>query len=170
MSASTPMAMLSLPVVSLASALSPRAVLSFVKQPSTQVARACGPSARHVRARAMTRKPRCKGERYIEFVAGEVLAFIKQTFLFPRRVNSAIVGLNEGKEAVGRSALSRIQVLVSVLFAKNLANLASQFGARANRRFEFHKRSQHFIGTNDETLSVAVRVHNPDRAPFNIES
>src|SRR5215467_3637908 len=123
MSASTPMAMLSPPVVSLTSALSPRAVLSFVKQPSTQVARACGPSARHVRARAMTRKPRCKGERSIEFVAGEVLAFIKQTFLFPRRVNSAIVGLNEGKEAVGRSAPLPDSDLGFCAIAKNLANL-----------------------------------------------
>ena len=29
-----------------------------------------------------------------------------------------------------------------------------------NRYFQFHKRGQHFIGTHDETLSVAVRVHN----------
>jgi hypothetical protein len=53
-----------------------------------------------------------------------------------------------------------------VLFAKNLANLASQFGARANRRFEFHKRSQQFIGTHNETFSVAMRVNNPDCSPF----
>jgi len=118
----------------------------------------------------MTRKPRCKGERSIEFVAGEVWAFIKQTFLFPRRVNSAIVGLNEGKEAVGRNALSRIQILVSVLFAKNLANLASQFGARANRRFEFHKRSQLFICSYYEMLCVAMCVNNPDRSAFKIQS
>jgi len=119
----------------------------------------------------MTRKPRCKGERSIEFVAGEVLAFIKQTFLFPRRVNSAIVGLNEGKEAVGRSALSRIQILVSVLFAKNLGNLASQFGARANRRFEFHKRSQLFIRVHNETLAVAaMRISYKDRSPVAIQS
>jgi hypothetical protein len=35
----------------------------------------------------------------------------------------------------------------------------------ANRRFQFHKRSQDFIGTHNETLSIAVRIHNPDRAP-----
>jgi hypothetical protein len=40
--------------------------------------------------------------------------------------------------------------------------------ARANRRFEFRKRSQHFIRTHNKTLSVAVCVNNPDRAVFKI--
>ena len=36
----------------------------------------------------------------------------------------------------------------------------------ANRRFEFHKRSQLFIRSYNETLSVgAMRVSNPDRSP-----
>ena len=39
-----------------------------------------------------------------------------------------------------------------------------------NRRFQFQKRNQHFIGAHDETLSVAMRVNNPNCAPFNIES
>jgi hypothetical protein len=35
-----------------------------------------------------------------------------------------------------------------------------------NRRFEFQKRSQLFIRSHNETLSVvAVRVCNPDRSP-----
>jgi hypothetical protein len=38
------------------------------------------------------------------------------------------------------------------------------------RPFQFHEGSQQFIGTDDETLSVAMRVHNPDRSPFKIES
>ncbi|MFL6417202.1 MAG: hypothetical protein ACJ74Y_16195 [Bryobacteraceae bacterium] len=33
-----------------------------------------------------------------------------------------------------------------------------------NRPFHFQECSQYFIGTNDETLSVAVRVQNPDRS------
>jgi len=34
---------------------------------------------------------------------------------------------------------------------------------RANRRFKFHKRSQHFIRLYNETLSVvAMRVSNED--------
>ena len=38
--------------------------------------------------------------------------------------------------------------------------------ARANRRFEFQKRSQLFIRVHYETLSViAVRVCNKDRSP-----
>jgi hypothetical protein len=36
---------------------------------------------------------------------------------------------------------------------------------KANRRFEFQKRSQLFIGAHNETLSVvAMRVSNPDRS------
>jgi hypothetical protein len=38
----------------------------------------------------------------------------------------------------------------------------------ACRRFRFHKSSQHFIGTHDKTLSVAMRVNNPDCSPFAI--
>jgi len=33
-----------------------------------------------------------------------------------------------------------------------------------NRRFKFNKRSQLFIGTHNEALSVAMRVNNPDRS------
>jgi hypothetical protein len=37
----------------------------------------------------------------------------------------------------------------------------------ANRRFQFHKRSQLFIRVHDETLSVvAMRVSNPDCSPL----
>jgi hypothetical protein len=32
----------------------------------------------------------------------------------------------------------------------------------ANHRFEFDKRSQDFIGSHNEPLSVAVRINNPD--------
>jgi hypothetical protein len=34
-------------------------------------------------------------------------------------------------------------------------------GARANRRFEFHKRGQLFIRTHNVTLPVAMRVSIP---------
>ena len=36
--------------------------------------------------------------------------------------------------------------------------------------FQFHGRSHLFIGANDETLSVTMSVHNPDRSPFKIRS
>jgi hypothetical protein len=38
------------------------------------------------------------------------------------------------------------------------------------RPLQFYKRSQHFIHTHNETLSVAMRVNNPDGSPFDIES
>jgi len=38
------------------------------------------------------------------------------------------------------------------------------------RPLQFHERSQHFIGTNDETLSVAVSLNDPDRSPLNIKN
>jgi hypothetical protein len=36
------------------------------------------------------------------------------------------------------------------------------------RPLQFHERSQHLIGAHNETLSVTVRGHNPDRSPFAI--
>jgi hypothetical protein len=41
---------------------------------------------------------------------------------------------------------------------------------RMYRPLQFYKRSQHFIRTHNETLSVAMRVNNPDGSPFDIES
>src|SRR5262245_44893089 len=78
--------------------------------------------------------PQWRNERFIEFVVAEVFFFIEQTFLFSRLVNCATARSERGKEAVGRSALSRIQILVSVCFAKSPARLASQFATEANAR------------------------------------
>src|SRR5215470_10859885 len=33
-----------------------------------------------------------------------------------------------------------------------------------SRRFRFQKRGQHFIGTHNETLSVAMRINDPNRS------
>jgi hypothetical protein len=38
------------------------------------------------------------------------------------------------------------------------------------RPLQFKERGQDFIGAHDETLSVAMRVNNPDRAPLRIHS
>jgi hypothetical protein len=35
---------------------------------------------------------------------------------------------------------------------------------------QLHERSQLFFGTHDETLPVAVRIHNPDCSRFKIDS
>jgi hypothetical protein len=39
-----------------------------------------------------------------------------------------------------------------------------------NRGFRLNKRSQLFIGTHDETLSVAMRVINRDLSPFKTQT
>jgi hypothetical protein len=45
------------------------------------------------------------------------------------------------------------------------ATQSSERSAGSNRRIEFHKRSQLFIRLHNETLSIAMRVNNPDRSP-----
>jgi hypothetical protein len=56
-------------------------------------------------------------------------------------------------------------------FKKTLATLSRQFAASATRRFKFKTRSQLFIRTHNETLSVAaMRVGNPDRSPVENQS
>jgi hypothetical protein len=35
---------------------------------------------------------------------------------------------------------------------------------------EFHGGSQLFVAAHNESLSVAMRVHNPDRSPLKIQS
>jgi hypothetical protein len=39
---------------------------------------------------------------------------------------------------------------------------------RGKLHFQFHKRSQYFIRVHNVTLSVAMRVSNPDRSPLRI--
>jgi hypothetical protein len=39
---------------------------------------------------------------------------------------------------------------------------------RVYRPLQFYECSQLFIGTHDETLSVAMRLHNPDRSAFKV--
>jgi hypothetical protein len=54
-------------------------------------------------------------------------------------------------------------------FLKSLTARQHNSSASAGRRFQFHKRSQLFIGTHHETLSVAMRVNDPDCAPIIVE-
>ena len=39
-----------------------------------------------------------------------------------------------------------------------------------DRRFQFHRRSQLFIGAHDKPLSVTMCAHNPNCSPFDIQS
>jgi hypothetical protein len=44
-----------------------------------------------------------------------------------------------------------------------------KLAASRNRRFQFQKRDQYLIRTNNKTLSVAaMRISNPDRSPMGI--
>src|SRR5437016_13714463 len=74
-SALKPTAVLSVPAL-FTSASSPRTVLPFVKQPSWQVARACGESAKQARASGMSSKGSRQNERFIKFLDGRVFVFI----------------------------------------------------------------------------------------------
>ena len=89
--------------------------------------------------------------------------------LFPRRVNSAIAGLEEAKNLAGESPPADSDPLSDAESGENYANLSNQFAASANHGFEFEKRSQQFIRANDETFSVVtMRVCNPDRSRVGI--
>ena len=80
------------------------------------------------------------------------------SFLFPRRVISAIAGLEEAKKPSGEKVLRLIRNPFSdAEFGKNLARLSNTIAARANRVFEFQKRRQLFIDAYDETLSVTMQ-------------
>jgi len=47
--------------------------------------------------------------------------------------------------------------------------LSSKLAASLNRRFQFHKSGQLFIGGHNGTLFVAaMRIDNPDRSPIGI--
>jgi len=62
-------------------------------------------------------------------------------------------------------------LLTAASFEKDALACQAQSPPAPNRCFQFQKRSQLFICTNDETPSViAVRVGNPDRSPFAIQS
>jgi len=48
-------------------------------------------------------------------------------------------------------------------FVKNLTSLLKKWASRPNRRFKFDKRTQLFIGTHDEALSVAAMCRQQRR-------
>jgi hypothetical protein len=94
------------------------------------------------------------------------------SFLFPRRVDFAIAGLEQAKNLAGKSPPPHSDPLNDAEFGKNLANLSNQFAVSANHRFEFHKSSQLFISVHNETLSVVaiMCVGNPDYSTVRIHS
>jgi hypothetical protein len=54
---------------------------------------------------------------------------------------------------------------------RKLRQLVKPIRRGSDRRFEFQKRRQYFIGVHNEPLSVAaMRVNNPNRSPLTIQS
>src|SRR5438067_3323824 len=79
-----------------------------------------------------------------------------ESFLsFSRWVDHATAGLKRGKKTPREGFLCPTpdsDSFSDAQFGKNLGALSRQFPAIPNRRFEFHKRSQLFIRTHNETL------------------
>ena len=75
----------------------------------------------------MYRNGRRTRERFIEIPISEIFVFIEQPFCPPDWLIGTTGRPERGKEAVGRSALSRIQTLASISFAKNPASLTRLF-------------------------------------------
>ena len=86
--------------------------------------------------------PQWPDDRFIEFLMGAVFVFIKETFPFSRLVNSATATSERGKEAVGRSALSRFRpwFLYSLPKSRQLGNPNDKgaiFGTPGGRALPF---------------------------------
>jgi hypothetical protein len=91
--------------------------------------------------------------------------------LVPRPVDSAIAGPEGAKNLAGESPPPDSDPFSDAESEENLVRLSRKFAASPNRRFEFHKRSQFFIGTHNQTLSVAaMRIGNEDCSSFAIYS
>src|SRR6266545_204882 len=86
--------------------------------------------------------------------------FIFLPLVCPRWVDPSQCRSEKGEESSGRKAFCPDPGSRGRRVWKNLANLSNQFAASANRRFQFHKRSQLFIGVHNETLSVVAMRPN----------
>jgi hypothetical protein len=91
------------------------------------------------------------------------------SFCFPAVLILSLQGSERGEEPSSESPPPDFRsALVKPSLAKIALACQDSSPAKANRRFEFQKRSQLFIRTHNETLSVAVSINNPDRAVFKI--
>src|SRR5437016_1918943 len=106
-------------------------------------AQAFGARVSHVRAstsgmRSPATLPQRRDDGFIEFVVGEVFVFIKQPFPFPRLVNCATAGLNEGKKLSGEAPSPGFRPWFLLCLAKNLANLSrlKSFDTMQEKRFD----------------------------------
>jgi hypothetical protein len=80
------------------------------------------------------------------------------SFLFSAELISGIAGPEETKNLGEKSPPPDSDPFSDAKFGKNRARLSRQLSASANWRFEFQKRSQLFVRTCNETLSVVVTM------------
>jgi len=94
------------------------------------------------------------------------------SFLFPRYVDFAIRGFGRGEEPSGANVLRLIRIRLSDAESGKISlGCQAAKAATANRRFQFYKRGQLFIGAHNETLSIiAMRVSNEDCSPVGIDA
>jgi hypothetical protein len=106
----------------------------------------------------------------VSFLNWGTRIFIIVLPLFSPLVVSVGCGSGRDEEPSGREVLRLIRDPFSdVESARNYASLSSQFAARSDRRFQFQKRSQYFIGVHNEPLVIVpMRISNPDRSPVGI--
>jgi hypothetical protein len=89
---------------------------------------------------------------------------------FPRYVDFCGCRSGRGENLAGKVFRLIQDRLSDAEFCKNRANLSNQFAATANRRFEFKKSRQLFVGAHNKALSVVTMcVCNPDRSPARID-
>jgi hypothetical protein len=83
---------------------------------------------------------------------------------FPAALSQLVAGPEGAKILAGKWPPPDSDPYDGVDSGENYATLSSP-----NRRFQFHKRAEYFVGAHDETPSVvAVSVNNPDRSPVGV--
>jgi hypothetical protein len=88
---------------------------------------------------------------------------------FPASLHFSNCGSGGGEEPGGGNVLRLIQIrLATPSLRKSHPLVKLNPASSANRRFKSQKSSQDFIRVHNETLSLAVRVSNPDRSPARI--
>jgi hypothetical protein len=95
--------------------------------------------------------------------------FIDISFLFPRRIDSAMAGLEEAKNLAGKCPPHDSDPRSDAEFWKISPTCQAQSAASAACRFKLQKSRQLFMRTHNVTLPVvAVCVNNPNGSPFTI--
>jgi hypothetical protein len=91
-------------------------------------------------------------------------------FVYPALLILLVAGPEGAKNLSGGNVLRLIQIRLRTPSLQRILPACQDNSPQiANPGFEFHKRSQLFIGAHDEALSViAMRVSSPNRSPVGI--